>query len=302
MDGTLKKRKRETHQAFLLYTADWLSSTAIELMTAGEERGFFRLLMHEWQSPDCGLPDDDRTLAVLSKLGAEWEAGSGAVLRRQFVPRGGRLFNERLLEERAYQDKVRSARSEAAKTANAVRWSSNSEPSRITDGSQTDPNRNRKPKPETIKTVPEPDGAGSHMLTTENITEAQRALAAHRGNGSAPDEKIIRRILGLFDSMAVFRSWIGNIGAAIDPSRITSSGYALYFTNAQRWIGANGNRLTPKPTKYFDVTTITGPSPKPTKYFDPTTITGETPAPSRSTMDPETRRRIDEWRKRQETA
>jgi uncharacterized protein YdaU (DUF1376 family) len=283
----LKKRKRDTHQAFLLYTADWLSSTAIELMTAGEERGYLRLLIHAWQSPDCGLPDDDRILAVLSKLGAEWEAGSGAVLRRQFVPRGGRLFNARLLEEREYQDKVRGSRSEAARAANASRWASVNDPSRITDGSLTDPNRNRKPKPETIKTVPEPDGKGSHMLTTENITEAQRALAAHRGNGSTPDEQITRRILGLFNGMTVFRSWIGNIAATVDPSKITSTGYALYFTNAQRWIGTNGNRPAPKPTKYFDVTTITGP-PEPPRLV--------------STMDPETRRRIDEWQKQRETA
>jgi uncharacterized protein YdaU (DUF1376 family) len=277
--------KKDKRRAFLMYTDDWLSSRAITAMTAAEERGYLRLLLYSWNEDDCGLPDDDETLALLSKLGNAWYGKSGAVVRAQFITRDGRIFNEWLLEERAYQNKVRESRSEAAKTANAVRRSSNSDPSRIADGPQTDPNRNRnrKPKPETIKTVPEPDGAGSHTLTTENITEAQRALGAHRGNGSAPDEQITRRILALFHSMDVFRSWIGNIAATVDPSKITSTGYALYLTNAQRWIGTNGNQATPKPTEYFDTTTITGPNPEPPRLV--------------STMHPETRRRIEEARK-----
>ena len=141
-DGTLKKQKRDKYGAFLLYTADWLSSTAIELMTAGEERGYLRLLMHAWQSPDCGLPDDNRTLAVLSKLGAEWEAGSGAVLRRQFVARGARLFNERLLEEREHQRQYRQSRSDASRKGNGARWGSAADALQIRGGCVADPNSN----------------------------------------------------------------------------------------------------------------------------------------------------------------
>ena len=69
--------KPNRYGAFLLYVDDWLSSTAIELMTAAEERGYLRLLMHAWKSPDCGLPKDDKTLAQLSKLGGAWRGKSG---------------------------------------------------------------------------------------------------------------------------------------------------------------------------------------------------------------------------------
>jgi uncharacterized protein YdaU (DUF1376 family) len=61
----------ERFAAFLFYVEDWLSSTAIDLMTAAEERGYLRLLLHAWKNPDCGLPNDDRILAHLSKLETE---------------------------------------------------------------------------------------------------------------------------------------------------------------------------------------------------------------------------------------
>ena len=117
-----KPESRPRHGAFLLYVDDWLSSTAIDLMTAAEERGYLRLLMHAWKAEDCGLPDDDSVLAVLSKLGGAWKGKSGAVLRAQFTPRDGRLFNERLLRERTYQEEQRRKRSKAGEIANEARW------------------------------------------------------------------------------------------------------------------------------------------------------------------------------------
>jgi uncharacterized protein YdaU (DUF1376 family) len=258
-DGEWMDMKKDKRRAFLIYTDDWLSSRAITAMTAAEERGYFRLLLYSWNEDDCGLPDNDETLAQLSKLGRAWYGKSGPVVRAQFVTRDGRIFNERLLEERAYQNEVREKRSEAARAANAIRWASDSDPSRIANGSQTDPNRNRNRKPKLKHTVPEPepDGTESPLLTPENITEAQQALAGHRRNGSTPDEQITRRILCLFDNMMLFRAWIRNIEGTVDPSKITGKGYALYVTNAQRWI-VGGAQTEPKPIKYFDPTTITG--------------------------------------------
>ncbi len=142
----MEAQRPERYGAFLLYVDDWLSSTAIDLMSAAEERGYLRLLMHAWKSPDCGLPANARTLAQLSKLGATWHGKSGAVVRAQFVEREGRLFNERLLREREHQRAVRLSRSNASRKANESRWGALRNPSRISDGSLSDPNSNPSPR------------------------------------------------------------------------------------------------------------------------------------------------------------
>lgn len=114
-------------RAFLLYIDDWLSSPRISLMDAHEERGYFRLILHEYLQPDCGLPDDDKVLAVWSKLGPQWwletrdktlrQKGvtSGSKLRACFELRDGRLFNERLYREWLHQQEVRQKRSEVGR-------------------------------------------------------------------------------------------------------------------------------------------------------------------------------------------
>jgi len=101
-------------------------------MTAAEERGCLRLLMHAWKAEDCGLPDNDEVLAQLSKLGRAWSRNgkSGEVLRAQFVARDGRLYNERLSRERKYQKELRAKRSNAAKPEMM--------PDGFASGSQTD--------------------------------------------------------------------------------------------------------------------------------------------------------------------
>jgi hypothetical protein len=40
----IKTGSPERYRAFLMYANDWLASTAIDLMTAAEERGYLRLL------------------------------------------------------------------------------------------------------------------------------------------------------------------------------------------------------------------------------------------------------------------
>ena len=90
--------------AFQFYPDAWLSSTDITLMTPAEEGAYWRLLCHEWLQPDCGLPDNDQELAVLSRLDDQWEHGSGAKIRRKFRAQNGRLYNDRLFEERKKQE------------------------------------------------------------------------------------------------------------------------------------------------------------------------------------------------------
>jgi hypothetical protein len=114
--------------ALLIYIDDWDSSKKIAMMDAHEELGYFHLLKAAAKQEDCGLPDDDTQLAILSKLGAQWKRvtkdtskrisdhqepvkTSGRKLRECFFSGGtadpktgqitgcpGRLYNSRLLK------------------------------------------------------------------------------------------------------------------------------------------------------------------------------------------------------------
>lgn len=105
---------------FKFSPSDWLTSVSLRLMTIAEEGAYHRLLCEEWEQPDCGLPDDDRALSVLSRLGQDWDK-SRTVIRQQFELRGDRLFNLRLLEEREKAVKVLESQIQAATDTNAKR-------------------------------------------------------------------------------------------------------------------------------------------------------------------------------------
>lgn len=93
--------------AFQFYPNDWLGSTNIMLMSPAEEGAYIRLLAIAWNSPDCGLPDDDSQLSVLSRLGEGWFNGASAKVRACFFSRNNRLYNSRLLQEKKKQDEWR---------------------------------------------------------------------------------------------------------------------------------------------------------------------------------------------------
>ena len=104
---------------------DWLSSTAVACMTPAQEGGFLRLLLHAWNDPDCTVPDDDKALATLSRLGKEWDRGSGRVIRSMFLPdlaRGGRLFNAKQRAVREIQARRIGATREQRTAAVKARW------------------------------------------------------------------------------------------------------------------------------------------------------------------------------------
>lgn len=100
-------------RAFLFDVDAWLSSTDVSMMSAVEERGYLRLLLHAWKQEDCGLPDDDGALAALSLIGDAWRKSS-AKIRRCFEARDGRLYNARLLKEWEYQKKYHARQKGAA--------------------------------------------------------------------------------------------------------------------------------------------------------------------------------------------
>jgi uncharacterized protein YdaU (DUF1376 family) len=102
--------------AFSFYAGDWLGSIRIAAMTPDQEGAYIRLLAYAWGDPDCSLPDDDATLAAMSRLGERWFNGCSAALRDCFEKhptRPGRIYNKRLLKERQKQ----AERSEKAASA-----------------------------------------------------------------------------------------------------------------------------------------------------------------------------------------
>jgi len=110
--------------AFQFYPNDWLSSTAITLMTPAEEGAYIRLLAIAWNSEDCGLPDNDEQLAILSRLGEGWLKGGSTKIRKCFFVSGEKLFNKRLLDERKKQEEWRKKSSEGGKKSAKKRWGS----------------------------------------------------------------------------------------------------------------------------------------------------------------------------------
>lgn len=79
---------------------DWLSDDTVTGMTISQEGAYNRLLLFAWLNKDCGLPDDDSQLATLSKCGESWFNGDGEVIRKCFISKNGRLFNQKQLRIR----------------------------------------------------------------------------------------------------------------------------------------------------------------------------------------------------------
>lgn len=98
-------RRKARPPAFQFYPADWLSSPNVMAMTPEQEGAYLRLLCCAWLAPDCGLPNDDSMLAVLSRLNGRWET-EGLLVRNMFrvcTKNVLRLVNDRLLSERRKQ-------------------------------------------------------------------------------------------------------------------------------------------------------------------------------------------------------
>lgn len=94
--------------AFQFYPGDWLSSLKVMLMNPEQEGAYIRLLCYDWSGD--GIPDDDQTLSVLSRMGEGWFNGGSTVIRNCFIPhpsKDGFITNERLQSEREKQDQWR---------------------------------------------------------------------------------------------------------------------------------------------------------------------------------------------------
>lgn len=138
---------------FPLMAGDWLAGEAISMMTPEQEGAFVHLLCHAWQSNElpCSLPNDDRALAQLSRLGDRW-ATEGALVRAQFVTVGKektRIRNPKLWDIfREFQEKharrVASGRTGGIAKAKGKQSSSNARPKVEQSSSSQNHNHNQK--------------------------------------------------------------------------------------------------------------------------------------------------------------
>jgi len=122
--GRASNRMKCKAPAFQFYPGDWLSSPKIALMTPAEEGAYIRLLCYAWADPECSIPDDDTILTNLSRLGEGWLKGGSIKIRECFTAhpkKPGRLFNERLMEERKKQQAWRKKSQEGGKRSAASR-------------------------------------------------------------------------------------------------------------------------------------------------------------------------------------
>lgn len=113
--------------------ADWLSSTAISLMTPAQEGAYIRLLCHAWNTADCSLPGDDESLAVLSRLGDAW-ATDGQKIKACFEAdpeNPGRIYNAKQRSIREEQDRRVMTAQEHGRRAINARWSRSKNDTRV---------------------------------------------------------------------------------------------------------------------------------------------------------------------------
>lgn len=80
-----------------MYAENWLTGEATTAMLPEQEGAYVRLMCYAWlATPPCTVPDDDKVLAYVSKLGTRWRK-LGAAVKTRFEPIGeGRLREPRL--------------------------------------------------------------------------------------------------------------------------------------------------------------------------------------------------------------
>ena len=187
--------------AFQFYASDWLGSTKRAMMTPAQRGAYIDLLCHQWNDPDCSLPDDDATLAVLSGLDEGWLNGGCTLLRKCFpVASGkpGRLANPRLIEVRADADEwsrksreggiksgeVRRAKADEAKTyggqeAPGVDVKGGSTKGGTKDEPNTNPSPSSSSSPSSLSSPPPPPPPeGESSCRSYRFDEEDSATAA----------------------------------------------------------------------------------------------------------------------------
>ena len=107
---------------------DWYPLNPIEFrrdtyhLSAAED-GIYRRLIDEYMIAQAPLPDNDRALAAIARVGLEEWTDCADIVRRFFQAKDGKLFHKRCEQELDAQRMLHARRSHIAKEAATVRWS-----------------------------------------------------------------------------------------------------------------------------------------------------------------------------------
>ena len=99
--------KKNKAPSFQFYPKDWLADATIMMMPPALEGAYIRLLCIAWDCPKCRLPNNDKVLGSLSRLGEdEWIANRGKFLNLFPIdPKNNDfLYSKRLRKERKKQE------------------------------------------------------------------------------------------------------------------------------------------------------------------------------------------------------
>jgi len=88
-------------QSFQFCPADYISDLNIEAMTLEQQGAYMRLICYAWTSTNVGhLPNDDETLAQLSRLGEEkWAQSKSKILKAFDLSVDGFIIHRQLIAE-----------------------------------------------------------------------------------------------------------------------------------------------------------------------------------------------------------
>jgi uncharacterized protein YdaU (DUF1376 family) len=90
-----------------LFTDAFIGDTSH--LTAAQTGAYIMLLLVAWRSKDCKLPNDDKILARIARMdGRQWAANRDAIMSFWHKDESGRLYQQRLLEERKFVYQLRT--------------------------------------------------------------------------------------------------------------------------------------------------------------------------------------------------
>lgn len=132
-----------------IYVDDFFGSFKVQQMKSAEVIGaYFLMLMYASQEDDIGLPDDNKELASITKLGRKFSKYE-KILKSCFYNENNRLYNSKLISVLSKYEKT----VDGSKKAITKRWSKE-EVKNDTNVLQTENGRNTNHKPITINHKP----------------------------------------------------------------------------------------------------------------------------------------------------
>lgn len=164
--------------SFPFFTYDYLGDHNVEAMTLEEQGAYIRLICHAWNNVPCGhLPNDDKKLAALSRLGEKWEA-SKETIKAAFQVIDKWIVQKRLVREFQKYEKFIQEQSEKGKLS----WQNRKAKQRLLNHGSTEPMASHSPVQTGPLTAP-PTGPQPITTTTTITTKVDSNLELIGGVG-----------------------------------------------------------------------------------------------------------------------